>query len=259
MITLLNKFDDNYIIKEKDILDVAASYVKDNNLEQYLSDIVFDPNNMHLGHYNLKTNKIVLNDEKIIKFGYKLFDKLQNRFEINENYYTYFLNFYYLYIIYHELVHVSQKARYESNINKKDDVFNYLFELCFSLHSNDNSFYKENHDFFPMEIDANNTGYLKAYTLMEYTKLPGKECKMMYLQYLHSLLNNYQKINNERIITPIDKLAMENGNVDINKIGELLNESKLSKIERMNLGLNITSKEYDSVIKEKTKCLIKCK
>ena len=61
MITLLNKFDDNYVMKEKDILDVASSYISANNLEPFLSDVVFDPNSGHLGHYNLKVcNKVFM-------------------------------------------------------------------------------------------------------------------------------------------------------------------------------------------------------
>jgi len=255
MITLLNKFDDNYIMKEKDILDVASAYISANNLESYLSDVVFNPNSSHLGHYNLKTKEIVLNDGKIVKFGYSLFDKLQNIHQIDEKYYTYFLNFYYLYIIYHELMHVSQRAKYELNATS-ENIFNYLYELCTKLHQSDQIFYKNNHDLFPMEIDANNNGYLTAYNLMNYTKLPSKEVSIMKLQYLFSLIFNYQK-ENEKIIAPIEKLAKENSIIDLNQIVKLTNETSLSKIERMNLGLSISLKEYDSIQKEKQKILLK--
>ena len=41
MITLLNKFDDNYLIKEDDVYDIVFSYIKENNLTDELKDIVF--------------------------------------------------------------------------------------------------------------------------------------------------------------------------------------------------------------------------
>ena len=257
MITLLNKFDDHYIVKEKDIIDIAWSYVKANNLEGYLSDVHCDNKSNHLGHYNIRTKEIILNDEKVIKFGYRLYDKLHDKYKIGEDYYTYFLNFYYMYIIYHELMHVSQRAKYEMNIDKDNNMFNYMYKLCSKLHQNDIFFYKSNHDLFPMEIDANNNGYLTAYNMMNYTKLPGKELRIMQLQYFFSLLNNYEKENTFRVITPIEKLARENPNVNLYEIFDIARQINLSKIERMNLGLPITSKEYDGLEKEKQKVLIK--
>jgi len=257
MITLLNKFDDNYIMKEKDILSIISSYIKENNLEAYLKDVSFIDNTNHLGYYNVKTNELVLNDERIIKFGYRLFDKLNNKFHLNEDNYSYYLNFYYLYIIFHELTHINQKAKFEKSNN--DDLFNYLYELCMKLHQNDVMFYSKNHDLFPMEIEANNKGFLRAYNLMTYTKLPLKECRVIKLQYIHSLIKNYERINNYRIITPIEKLLDASDATEIRRINELLDNSRLSKIERMNLGVGITPREYDSIIREKAKCLIKIK
>lgn len=257
MITLLNKLDDKYVIKEDDIKEIALSYIKANNLEAYLSDIYTDNSSNHLGYYNFKTKEIVLNDKKVVEFGYRLFDKLQNKHQLGEDYYTYFLNFYYLYIIYHELMHVSQKAKYEMSHGKDNDIFNYLYELSYKLHNNDNFFYKTNHDLFPMEIDANNNGYLTAYNIMNYTKLPGKEARIMHLQYLFSLLVNYEKTDDSKIISPIEKLALENDDVNLYEIFDIARRTNLSKIERLNLGLPISTKEYDGIVKEKGKILIK--
>ena len=259
MITLLNKFDDHYIIKEQDIIDIASSYIKANNLEGYLSDVIFDNNSKRLGNYNMRTKEIVLNDEKVIKLGYRLFDKLQEKYQLGEDYYTYFLNFYYLYIIYHELTHVSRRAKYENNLGKEINMFNYLYELCAKLHHKDLFFYKnkENHDLFPMEIDANNNGFLIAYNLMNYTKLPSKEVKVMQLQYLFSLKMNYEKISNFKITAPIEILADKNPNVNLYEIYDIARQTDLSRLERMNLGLPITPKEYEEVVKEEQKLLIK--
>ena len=257
MITLLNKFDDNYIIQEKDVLEIINYYINENNLKDYLNDVIFSNHSKYIGCYDLKTNQIIFNDEKILSFCYRKYDLVHNKFFIDENSYTYFLNYYYLYIIFHELSHVMQKANYEKELMKNDNINSYLYELCRKMHYGNQAFYSKNHNLFPMEIDANNNGFLKAYQLMMYTKLPKKELRIMYLQYLFSLLENYTLINPYRVMTPVDKLSKINALIDINEISCLLHKSKLSKIERINLGLDITPKEYHRIEKEKEKILLR--
>ncbi len=258
MISLLNKFDDNYMIKEEDVAGIIKSYIQENGLETYYCGVIFDDNSKDLGKYNIKNNTIILNDKRIIKFCYKIADKLTTLYHVDEKYYTYFFNFSYLYILYHELMHVMQKARYEKNVDNKDDVYVYLYELCMRLHHSNLVFYRQNHDIFPMEIEANNLGFLKSYQLLSYTKLPTRESRIMYLQYLSSSLLYYRKVDN-RIITPLDKLVLENDSIDVEKMFWLLANTKLSRNERLNLGLDITTKEYDSLINEKNKILAKYK
>lgn len=257
MITLLNKFDDNYVIKPEDVYDIVNAYIRNNSLEPYLKDISFDPTNKNLADYNLKTNEIVFNDNKIILAGYSLYDELYSKYHINEEYYTYFLNFYYLFIIYHELVHVSQKAKYERDISK-DNIFNYLYELSNQLRRKDINLYYINHNLFPMEIEANNEGYLYALNLMNHTKLPRRECRVMQLKYLSSLSLNYRTIGNLHIISPVEEfVGLDNETME--RINTLFSNTRLSKNERMNLGLFITLKEYKSIMNEKRKCLIRIK
>ena len=256
MIDVINKMNDHHIIEKDDILKIIADYISKNNLEKYLCDVVFSSETNHLAHYNISTNKVVLNDDRIINSCYKLFDGLQKIYQINEDNYAYFINFYYLYIIYHELTHVSQKAQYEKYCNKYN-VFNYLYELCIVLREDEINFYKENHDIFPMEIEANNNGYLKAYQLMNYTNVPIKEIKIMYLQYLFSLLYNYKKIDAQKLQNPIELLSNENKLVSLRTIKNLLKKDELSKIERLNLGLPITLSEYKSIENKKYLNLIK--
>ena len=254
MITLLNKFDDNYVLEKKDIYDIADKYIRENNVEKYLKDIIFTTDENVLAHYNISKNEIVINNEIVVKKCHKLCDEVERIYELNKDYLTYFLNFFYLYIIYHELMHVSQKAKFE---NEDNELFNYLYVLSEILHRNNNNFYCDNHDIFPLEIEANNIGFLTAYNLMSYTKLPTKETKVMYLQYLFSLISNYKKISNDKVISPIELLKNEKAIVDVNLINELSNKLKLSKISKMNFGLPITSREFNSVDNEKYKVLYK--
>lgn len=40
IITLLNRFDDNYVIQKEDVLDLTARYIRDNNLSSLVSNVV---------------------------------------------------------------------------------------------------------------------------------------------------------------------------------------------------------------------------
>ena len=255
MITLLNKFDDKYIIKEEDVLEIVSFYLRSNNLDNYLKDTIFDDKENFLASFDTKNNIIIINNERVWKFCYKNSDNALEKYHFNEEYYSYFLNFYYISVLFHEMTHAKQKMEYENNLNS--DLYNYLYELCRILEYSDLSFYNKNHDLFPMEIEATNNGLLKAYQIMSYTKLPNKENEIMHLEYLESLLNNYKRINNYRVLTPMDKLHQKNMFIDMNEINNLLDKEKLSKIKRLNLGLDITPKEYDSIEKEKEKILLR--
>ena len=117
--------------------------------------------------------------------------------------------------------------------------------------------YTRCHDLFPMEIEANNTGLLQSYNLMSHTKLPNREKKIMHLQYVDSLLSNYEKINKYRIKSPFNKLYNEDNRINMNLFNQLLNEVNLSKLERLNLGIDITPHEYNGLQREKIRLLIK--
>ena len=56
MITLLNKFDENYLIHEEDVLKITMHFIKDNNLELFLNDLVFDDSVDVLAAYNVNKN-----------------------------------------------------------------------------------------------------------------------------------------------------------------------------------------------------------
>lgn len=255
MISLLNKFDDKYIIKEEDVLEIISFYLKSNDLSDFLKDVNFDNQANYLAYYDASNNTILLNNERIWRYSIKNTDKLKLDYHISDEYYSYFLNFYYISVLFHELTHAVQKLKY--NDSKSNSLYKYLYELCCLLQYSDLSFYNKNHDLLPLEIEANNNGYFKAYQLMTYTKLPRKEASLMHLKYLKSLLSNYRRINNYKVLAPMDKLHVKNPVIDIEEIYHLMNKEKLSKIERLNYGLDITPKEYNSIEKEKEKILLK--
>ena len=77
------------------------------------------------------------------------------------------------------------------------------------------------------------------------------------IYFLNNLLLNYRRRNNYQVSSPIDALSDMFPNIDIDRINELLDQSKLSRVDRINLGLPISPKEFDTVNNEVTKRLIK--
>ena len=254
---LLDKFNNQYVLGKSDILNIISSYIKEKGLSLYLNDVIFSTNIDHLGHYNMLSNKITLNTNRIIKFCYRMCDSLSALYKIDDHLYTHFLNFFYLYAVFHELCHVDQKARYAKFMNQ-ENIYFYIEDLCIKLHNRDINFYNNNHDLFPSEVEANNMGFRYAYNMMSHTKLPNREKRIMYLQYLNSMLINYQKLNKSCILSPIEKLSQKRNDININIINTLIKNSKLSKDERINLGLTITPREYNGLFKEEIKVFLKC-
>ena len=110
------------------------------------------------------------------------------------------------------------------------NVYLFLYELCEKLERENQSFYDKNHDLFPMEIEANNNGLLKSYYLLSHTNLPKREKRILYLQYIISLLSNYEKTSNNFISTPLDKLYKEETRINI-KIKGVLESLKNNNIK----------------------------
>lgn len=257
MIELLNKFDNNYVISKDDVYEIALNYINVNHLELFLNDIKFDNLSSDLAAYNPKANNIVINNWKAWETCYKWADKLTEKYHIDNRYYSYVLNFYYLYILFHEMTHANQKKKHDMLTTKTPGVYLFLYELCEKLYLDSKSFYEKNHDLFPMEIEANNNGLLKSYNLINNTKLPKKEKRILYLQYIQSLLSNYEIINSDEIITPFNKLYKEESRINIDIMNMLYSGVNLNMIERLNLGLDISLSEYNHLQKEKLRILIK--
>ena len=246
MITLLNKFDDNYIIEKDDVVDITERYIKDNNLTSYVNEVIF--NDKEKSNYDSDKQILKYNLKDIMNSNIVLFNQLKSVVNIDEKYTSYYLNYFYLYFIYKELNHISQKAKY----SEKEDIKGYLYDLSNRVNIDDRS-----EHLLPMNREAEKTSLLTAVNFLDYTKLPNKEANKMHLYYLKKLLLNYNRKNNYQVSSPIELLSDLYPIIDIDKINELLDNSKLSKIERLNLGLPVTTKEYDSVKNEIVKRLKK--
>ena len=248
MITLLNRFDDNYVIRKEDVLNLAAEYIKNDNLSSLVSDVVITDEDRST--YDSDNQLVKFNIKEISEANQRLFEQLQKEYDIDGKYTSYYLNFYYLKHIYKVLVNISQKAKYEG----KEDIRGYLYDLCQSVSMDDKS-----RLLLPMEKEASNFGLLKAYNYLSYTKLPSKEAERMHLEYFKEVLLNYNRRNNYQVTSPIEVLNEMFPIIDMDELNRLLDESKLIKEERFHLGLPVTTKEYDSIQGEVNKRLVKTK
>ena len=254
MVTLLNRFDDNYIMKKEDIMEIVAYYTKEKGIQSSIKDVFFTSNNNVSASFDPSNHEIYIHPNKVIENSQALFADIQKKYQIDDKYYSYFINFYYLHAIYRELEHANQEARHEKN-DSKEAIYNYLFELCTRIHQESKPFYEQNRILIPNEIEAHNNSLFTPSVWMKYTKLPSREGNIMYLQYLQSLIANYKKGNGGQLITPIEQLAAIYPNVDLETIKELTKQTKLKKIARLNLGLSVEPKELtdlEEVITKKT-------
>ena len=67
MITLLNKFDDNYVMKKEDVLEIASKYIREHGIEPYLKDVFFTAHNDSIAAYDFTAHRMILNTEVIKK------------------------------------------------------------------------------------------------------------------------------------------------------------------------------------------------
>ena len=255
--TLLERVNNRELLEKEDILKLVANYIHKNGLELFITDFKFDDNHEEIATYNSTNCFITFNNIKAWEECHKHINKFKELYQISDKYDSYLLNFFYLYFVFHELIHADQKKNHDLLSSKMNHVYLFLYELCDKLYCDDKSFYEDNHDLFPMEINANNNGLLYASNIINHSNIPRRESNILRLQYNRSLLSNYNKVNKYRVISPFEKLYNKNKRININLLNELLNEKDLTKIERVNLGLDITSKEYDYLQKEKVRLLIK--
>ena len=97
MITLLNKFDDHYVMKENDILETVYHYIVENGLELFIRDVSFNDKLDTIARYSDFKNIIEINMQKLMDVCNMWATKLQKTFHIDNNNYSYLLNYYILF------------------------------------------------------------------------------------------------------------------------------------------------------------------
>ena len=133
-----------------------------------------------------------------------------------------------------------------------DNAFRYLFDV--SRECSDNGFVSCDKKLLtPMEIEANNRARYRAYLLLRSTKLPTKKSEILRYHFLISLIEYYGVEG----IPPINKVANEFENIDLDRLNELMNNTRMSVKEKMNLGLEVDPRIIDYVARRSEKVLRK--
>lgn len=242
MKTIIDTINNKEIIKEEQANNIVSLYIKKKELEKYLkNDIQYNDDKTC---YSRADRIITFNESYTFKLANQLYNYLNNYFGINDNSYSYYINFYYLYRIYHELTHSYQYKRDEIGYKHS---YSYLHLINNRLITKNNDYYEDvdGHDFFPMEIEADNIGFSMAYKIMKMTDISKRDLKVLYTYYLSTFLYNYSIESSEkRIISPIEKLSFVTKGIDMIKLIEIIKQDNLNLLERVKFGLPITFLEY---------------
>lgn len=263
MIRLLNRLDDEHIIgfydgddneRKKDISDIASAFLSIYGIE---GEITPTTDSSILCGYDYNEDKVLLNNDNALRASIAFANMATS---IDDKYYEYFMNYYYLYIASYGLMHLAQKKMYSEE--STNNAFRYLYDI--SREYSDNGFVSLDKRILiptegkpkiltPMEIEANNRARYRAYLLMRSTKLPMKKSEILRYHFLISLIGYYGVEG----IPPIKKAADEYHNIDLYKLSELMKNTRMSIKDRMNLGLEVDPKTFEYVVKRSEKVLRK--
>ena len=207
METLINLINNKQIINEEEVMKIVESFKKEKDLYEYLKKFKYSIDES--SGYFIHNKTILLNEVMTMDLGNKFFDSLNNDFDIDKNNKSYYLNYYYLYEVFHELTHAFQHKRDDNGYKRS---YSYLNKLSENLHKRNMDYYQtlDGHDLFPLEIEADNVAFSKAYKIMKITNIPKKDLKILYTYYLNVLLYNYSiDVKNKKTISPIEALSKD--------------------------------------------------
>lgn len=232
--TILNRLEDEtYYFDIEDAKEIVQQYPN-----ACLKDVVSDES-VDLIEYNKTDYTIHINQNKMLAFCHDRARELMEHYRTDPTSYSFYVNFYYMFLLLRELEKARQLAVYNFTKNS-DDLFVYLYELSERIKNER----PELSYLTPMEIMANNRGIDTARSLITHSKIPPREWCLIYLQYLKNMLANYDMVDDGNVLAPIDLLWVEDESVDVEKIYQLLENTNISYTDRFNLGLWIDTRHF---------------
>lgn len=208
--------------------------------------------NKQLGFYKREDNSVFYFYDTICDFSLDKANEFNSEYSPEETTID-VLNYYFLTLIFHELVHVRQDYLAKSNYNGFEKK---LFSI-FNTFGNGDEIYDNNKYDIITEVNARNLSYILAFNV--YSKLPKnfvtKYDKMVYqLSILKLLLYSNYDINlkNDEVYSPAERIGdaltdqmLSSFNMTINDYAKLIySMDKLTLYNKLMCGLPISLNEY---------------
>lgn len=179
-----NIIDQNKVINQNNIIDLADYFLNKMNLKKYVKNINFD--NSYCSFYDNETFEINLNYNHMIEYAISNYSD------------SYCINYEMIFYLLHEISHSLQtKIIYES----KQKLLASIYEDSYDRIKYFYDLYQTYHDDFLIEYNADLNGLIEASNFMRKLKnYAGDDYEL--INYI--LKNGYQK-NNKLIISPVQK------------------------------------------------------
>jgi len=241
---IIDKINNLGIIDQDDYLNIGYLHCKRNRNLRILKDIKFDDTVDYIGAYHPDCQDIIFSFPKIVNSVEQAIEKQNKIIKLSKEDEIYLRNFYYLYVLFHELRHVEQHYDHDYNSLTTDPLVLYLYELCDELERNKKTLYDEFHDLFPTEIDANYHGFIDSLNLISRTIAPPRIKNIMLYTTLKSPILNYSRVKKRDISSPFDKLLALDTSINTEIMDKFLTDKNLDLEEKISYGLNISLVDY---------------
>jgi len=252
METIINKINKNELIDQEDFRSLALSFCDKKGFPYLLKDISFDDDFHDIAAYKPRSRILVFNFDKVKELAIKTSKSLQQIYGIPDESINHFFNFNLLYVIYHELRHIEQDYDRDCNVNN-NPAFTYLYDISI-VAGRDHSIYTKFHDLFPIEIDANNYGFIYSYMTLLNTDISPREKKILLLQVYNSILLRY-KIENKKLISPIELFNDNVGLISLEHLFDLIKKSKIDSFDKLVHGLPVSKYDHYKMYVKKNRTL----
>ena len=233
---------DHHILSLNEIEAYVFNLINRLEIEEYISDVVFDDELDHLGSYSFEDEAIKLNVSGIIQEAKKLFVD----FKINKDQIL-FVNLNILEAVLHEVMHGIQNC----NLNETDFAYNILYakELAYKDTIRDD-LYDKYYYLFSYERDAIITSIENLLHIIR-DRYPDKEKIFEYfLSNLYSFLVLGYTINVCKIKSPAEKMYDEVYHETTPTL------SNIDTYDRMKLGYQMTPHNFRSFKRNKVKKIL---
>ncbi len=233
-------------IRMLDFKKVGSLYLREYHIERSINIESTDKKDI-FACFDEETNTIFLNIKRIRNNILNGLREPNNIIEYDLSQKEYLVLFYALHILFHELRHIYQQSFDKEEKDKIKKIAYYCYSISYYIKNKDHDNYTENHELFPIEMDADFHSLCKLYSIFD-------DIDILSLKNNYALLDYYiiDILSRYDLGTPINNIITESTVFDIinpiyQELLTYLKEAQLDLSERIQLGLPITQDEYQFI------------